>query len=163
LTTNNNEFLSTRNLKWGGGLFAFLFIAFGLAFSWQSWRTEKAGEIQHLSVLAELGEKALGSYFYQLERALDLLSRDLLDKDGRFDAQRVKFLLKRFIEVHTELSDISVVRLDGQILVTGKSASGAALSRLKWLTLTPSSAIALSIWHSSNGIAFPVQKCWGKH
>jgi len=125
--TTTNEFLSIRNLKWGGSLFALLFIAFGLVFSWQSWRAEKAEEIQHLAALAELGEKALGSYFSQLERALDLLSRDLLDKNGEFDAQRVKFLLKRFIELHTDLSDIALVRLDGQILVTGKWALGAAL------------------------------------
>ena len=127
MSINGNEYLSTRNLRLGGSLFAFLFIAFGLVFSWQSWQTEKAGEIQHLSVLSELGEKALGSYFSQIERALDLLSRDLLDNDGELDAQRAQFLLQRFIEVHAKLPDIALVRLDGQILVTAKSAPGAAL------------------------------------
>jgi len=127
LTINANEFLSTRNLKWGGSLFAFLFIAFGVVFSWQSWRTEKAGETRYLLTLVEMGEKALDSYFSQFERALDLLSRDLLDKDGQFDAQRAQLLLKRFIEVHADLPDIALVRPDGQILVTAKSAPGAVL------------------------------------
>ncbi len=124
---NSNEFLSTRNLKWGGRLFAFLFLGFGAVFSWQSWQTEKAEEIQNLSALTELGSKALDSYFSQFERALDLLSRDLLDKDGELDVQRAQFLLGRFIEVHAELPDIALVRPDGQILVTAKSAPGAAL------------------------------------
>lgn len=125
--TTTNEFLSTRNLKWGGGVFAFLFIVFGAVFSWQSWQTEKTEETQYLSILAELGEKALDSYFSQFERALDLLSRDMLDKDDELDAQRARFLLKRFIEVHAELPDVALVRPDGQILVTAKSAPDAAL------------------------------------
>ena len=127
MVINRNEFLSARNLKWGGSLFAFLFLAFGLVFSWQSWRAEKAGEIQHLSALVEVGEKALDSYFSQFERALDLLGRDVLDQDGELDAQRAQNVLKRFIEVHTELPDIALVRSDGQILVTAKSAPGAVL------------------------------------
>jgi PAS domain S-box-containing protein len=114
-------------MRRGGGLAALLLAAFGLAFSWQSWQTVKTGEIEHLSAFAELGEKALDSYFLQFERALGLLSRDLLDKDGEFDAQRAQFLLKRFIEVHAELPDIALLRSDGQILVTAKSAAGAAL------------------------------------
>jgi hypothetical protein len=114
-------------MRRGGGLVALLLTAFGLAFSWQSWQAVKTGEIQHLSVLAELGKKALDSYFSQFERALELLSRDLLDQDGAFDAQRAQFLLKRFIEVHAELADIALLRSDGQILTTAKSAAGATL------------------------------------
>jgi len=106
---------------------ALLLTAFGLVFSWQSWQAVKTGEIQHLSAFAELGEKALDSYFSQFERALELLSRDLLDQDGELDARRAQFLLKRFIDVHAELPDIALLRSDGQILVTAKSALGAAL------------------------------------
>ena len=127
MAINRNEFLSTWNLKWGGRAFAILFLAFGVVFSWQSWHDEKVKEIQHLSAVAELGEKALDSYFSQFERALALLSGDLLDKDGELDARRAQFLLKRFIDVHAELPDIALVRSDGQILVTAKSAPGAVL------------------------------------
>lgn len=127
MAVNSTEYLSTRNLRWGGGLFALLLLGFGVVYSWQSWQAEKTGEIQHLSALAELGEKALDSYFSQFERALHLLSRDLLDKDGELDAQRARILLKRFIEVHAELPDIALVRPDGQILITAKSAPGATL------------------------------------
>ena len=127
MTVNSNEFLGARSLRWAGVLFALLFLGFGVVFSWQSWQAEKTEETQHLSMLAELGEKALDSYFSQFERTLDLLSRDLLDKDGELDAQRAQFLLKRFIEVHAELPDIALVRSDGQILLTANSAPGAAL------------------------------------
>ena len=127
MSVTRNEYLSSRNLKWCGSLFALLFLGFGVVFSWQSWQTEKTEEIQHLSAIAELGSKALDSYFSQFERALDLLSRDLLDKDGELDVQRARLILKRFIEIHAELPDIAVVRSDGQILVTAKSAPDAAL------------------------------------
>jgi len=106
---------------------ALLLAAFGLAFSWLSWQAVKTEQIQHLSALTELGEKALDSYFSQYERALEFMGRDLLDQDGAFDAQRAQLLLKRFIDVHAELPDIALLRLDGQILVTAKSALGAAL------------------------------------
>ena len=110
-----------------GTLFLLLFLGFGLAFSWHSWRAEKAEEIQHLFALAGMGEKALDSYFSQFERALALLGRDLRDKNGQIDAQRAQLLLKRFIEVHAELPDIALVRPDGQILITATSAPGAVL------------------------------------
>jgi PAS domain S-box-containing protein len=127
LTINSNESLSIRNLRWAGGLAVLMLLGFGVTFSWQSWQAEKTDATQHLSALAELGANALDSHFFQLERALELLSRDLFDKDGALDAQRAQFLLKRFIEVHAELPDIALVRSDGQILVTAKSAPGAAL------------------------------------
>ena len=127
MAINRNEFLSPRNLRWAGRLFALLFLAFGVAFSWQSWRAEKAEDIQHLSAISQLGSRARDSYFSQFERALELLSRDLLDEDGELDAHRAQFLLKRFIGVHAELPDMALVGLDGQVLLTAKSAPGAAL------------------------------------
>lgn len=127
MSSNRNQLFGTRNLRRAGALYALLILGFGVIFSWQSWQAEKAEEIQHLSALAELGEKALDSYFSQFERALDLLSRDLLDKDGGFDARRAQSLLQRFIEVHPELRNIGLSRLDGQILVLAKPAPGAVL------------------------------------
>ena len=127
MAINSNEFLSTRNLKWGGSLFAFLFIACALVFSWQSWQAEKTEEIRKISALAKLGENALDSYFSQFERALELLSQDLLDKDGGFDAQRAQARLKSFIEVHGELSDILLIQSDGRIRASARLAPGAAL------------------------------------
>ena len=127
MTTNNNEFLGTRNLMLGGGAIALLLLFFGIAFSWQSWRSEKTREIDHLSSFAELGAKALDSYFSQFESALRLLGQHLLDKGGQLDAQHAQPLLKRFLEAHPELPDIALVRPDGQLLLTAKSAPGAAL------------------------------------
>lgn len=127
MTSDGDNRRVVRNLRRGGGLLLCLLAAFALAFSWQSWQAERTEQLQHFSMLAELGEKGLDSYFSQLERALELLGRELIDKNGEFDARRAQSLLKPFIEVHAELADIALQRLDGQVLVTANLPRGAAL------------------------------------
>lgn len=128
MTNEHDDRVFVRNLRRGGGLFALLLTAFAAAYSWQSWRGEKVEHIERLSAFAELGEKALDAHFSQLERALDLLSRDLIGEDGRPDARHVRSLLQRFIQVHTDLLNIALVRLDGQILVAAHAPPDTALA-----------------------------------
>jgi hypothetical protein len=75
----------------------------------------------------DVGERALDSYFSQFERAVELLSRDLVNGAGKHNAQRAQPLLRRFVEFHSELPYIALVRLDGQVMVTATSVPGAVL------------------------------------
>ncbi len=127
MTVENDDWAFVRNLRRGGSVLALLLTAFAVAYSWQSWRSEKAQQIERLSALAELEEKALDGYFSQFERALELLGRELIGDGGELDVQRARFAFKRYIEVHPELSDILLIRSDGQILITARTPADAAL------------------------------------
>lgn len=83
--------------------------------------------MQHMSALADLGEESLNSYFSQIERALHLLGRDLSDKGGELDARRARFLLKRFNEAYAQMQNVTLIRPDGQMLISAQSFPHAVL------------------------------------
>jgi PAS domain S-box-containing protein len=99
-------------------------------FSWQTWRDEKLDRITNLQNIMELGERAIDTYFVQLENRMIGLSRDMVGTDGRIDLDHGFDLVKRFKESHPELLNISFMREDGQVLFTSVIPPGSALPTL---------------------------------
>lgn len=109
---------------------AFLSLAivlYAAFFSWQSWRQEKNSRIDSLMSIMELSEKSLDTYFFQLEADLTLLGLDWTENGDQIDLERSHFLLKRYKDQHPELTNITVLRPDGQVLFTAKTPPGNSL------------------------------------
>jgi hypothetical protein len=61
-------------------LLTLLLVIFISVFSWQSWHKEKAELIRNLKNIMELGEKAVDSYFTQLEYSMYDEAQVMADK-----------------------------------------------------------------------------------
>ena len=109
--------LATRSTRRGGALLALCLAMVAVAFSWKSWQDHKADEIRHATVLVDLGEKSLNSYFMQIENALKLLGHDVLDERGRIDAATAQSRVKDLQAAYPDLLTVNIVELDGSILV----------------------------------------------
>jgi PAS domain S-box-containing protein len=111
--------LATRSTRRGGALLALCLAMVAVAFSWKSWQDHKADEIRHATVLVDLGEKSLNSYFRQVENALGLLSRDVLDERGRIvEPATAQSRVKALQSAYPDLLAVNIVALDGSILVS---------------------------------------------
>jgi len=110
--------LATRSTRRGGALLALCLAMVAVAFSWKSWQDHKADEIRHATVLVDLGEKSLNSYFRQIENALGLLSRDVLDERGRIAPATAQSRVKALKNAYPDLLAVNIAALDGSILVS---------------------------------------------
>ncbi len=153
-----------RNMRRAGGLLALLVLVFTVAFSWQSWREEKAAEIQNLSSLVAVGAKSLDSYFQQYEYALDQLRRELFDESGRpVELERAHALLVRFKHSHPDLAAVNLIRADGQQLVNSDMPPGRPLPSIAVL---PTFILAREELTNGQGLSIarpvlgPVVKAW---
>ena len=110
-------------------LIAFL-ILYGLVFSWQSWRDEKAEQVGELMNIIELSEKGIDTFLTQLENSMRGLSRDLNETKEQIPLERAFVLVKRFKELHPELVNVTFIREDGEILLTAATPPGPSLPTL---------------------------------
>ncbi|MEQ1774752.1 MAG: PAS domain S-box protein, partial [Burkholderiales bacterium] len=110
-----------RNLRRTVVLLSLLAVLFGAGFSWLSWRAEYARQSTQLSVVAEMGERALNAYLGSLDKALQILAEDIRGADGKIDIKAADFQLRRFKKFHPELQVALVTEIDGQILSTSES------------------------------------------
>jgi len=127
MTTQPTQFQTTRNIRLGFGLTFFFLIIFVLAFSWTSWQSEKRDEANHLSLLADLGGKSINAYFALVESNLMVLNQEILDADGTLNLERVRLRLKHFKETNSEIANINIADLNGQILVSAIGTVGVPL------------------------------------
>jgi PAS domain S-box-containing protein len=109
---------------------ALLLVIYASVFSWQSWQEEKADLIRNLRNIMALEEKAIDTYFSQLEHSMHMLIQDIIGSDDRIDIDHAFDLVKRFKEGRAELSNITFIREDGQILFTAKAPPGPMLPTL---------------------------------
>jgi len=77
-----------------------------------------------------LGEKAVDTYFTQLQKRMLGLSQEIIETDDPIDLQRAFTLVKRFMESHPELLDITFMQENGQILFTAIEPPGQSLPTL---------------------------------
>lgn len=103
-------------------LFSVLVLVYALLFSWQSWTEEKASRIKDLNTITEMGEKSLNSYFVQLHADLKNLALNWTEQSDDFDQQRAFRDLQRYRQLRPELVNITVLRPNGDILFTAKTA-----------------------------------------
>ena len=120
----------TRNLNRVLNSLSLCLVIYASFFSWQSWRVEKSDQINNFQNIMELGEKAVDTFFTQLENSMLGLSQDIIAKDDQIDLNHAFNLVKRFKESHPELINITFIREDGQILFTAKAPPGPELPTL---------------------------------
>jgi len=125
-----SEYQAVRNLRRAVGWSVVLVVIFALGFSWSSWQRERARQSAFMLSLLELGERSLSAYFVSLERALSMLSEDLLDKNDGVDVERADRLLKRFKRNYPDLRIVIVAAVDGQVLATTETTPRSALPSL---------------------------------
>ena len=114
-----------RNLQRTFALLSLLLVLFGTAFSWMSWRAEFDQQANQLDILAKMGEQALNTYLGSIARALQDLSREIGDADGKNDFEKAVISLQRFKQLHPELRIANLRSVDGQILASSeRSLSG---------------------------------------
>ena len=106
-------------------MLAVLLLVYISIFSWQSWRNVKITKIQELESLMEVEEKAIDTYFTQIEDDLNELGQELVSMKDHSSSESAFFdsafvLVKQFTQSHTGLLDVTLIRADGQILLSGK-------------------------------------------
>ncbi|MFA6901730.1 MAG: ATP-binding protein [Gallionellaceae bacterium] len=122
------HFQTTRNLRRGFGLVLLCMFIFVVAYSWYSWLAEKKAQIHQLSVLAEIQRKSLDNFFGHFENNLSLLSQDLQSANIAMESERAHLLLKRLNQANRDLSNIVIVRPDGQLLASALHPPGTGLA-----------------------------------
>src|SRR5436305_557689 len=105
-------------------MLVFAILLFSGIFAWQSWRKTKDDAVKELTTVMELGERAIDSYFVQLEKAMKTLTLNIAERGGLSDVSSAKILLERFSALHSEFASLSVTRADGQILATTAESKG---------------------------------------
>ena len=120
----------TRNLNRIFSAFLLLMVIFTFVVSWLSWGQEKTNQIYNAQNIMELGERAVDGYFTQLENGMRGLSQDIIETGDQIDLDHAFILVKRFKESHPELTNITFMREDGQVLFTAKAPPSPKLPTL---------------------------------
>ncbi len=130
MNSKPKQLQATRNMRVGFGLTLLSLFIFVLAFSWTSWQAEKRDEFNELSLLAELSGKSINAYFAHFENSLSVLSEELLDTDGALNVVRAQARLKRFREINSEIANVNLADLNGQVLASAVGTPGAPLPNI---------------------------------
>src|SRR5262249_55593250 len=103
------------------GALTVLLIIFAITLSILEWRKQDADTRKELQSVAEIGARAVGSYFDVLERSLKGLASTL--PDVRQDdinspefTSRARGLLADFYAAHPELAVVMLIRPDGHVI-----------------------------------------------
>lgn len=98
--------------------------------SWYSWVDEKGAFVHTLNTITELAARAVDNYFVHLEGDLKSLSDELTQDGDSIDLQKAYGIVKRFKEYHLEVYNVTLLRPDGEVLLTAKNPSGSVHSTL---------------------------------
>jgi PAS domain S-box-containing protein len=120
----------TRSLNLVVSALALLLAIYASVFSWQSWQDENAALLYNLQNIMTLEERAVDTYFTQLERDILAMGIGIIGTDDKIDIEHAYTLAERFNEGHLELRDISVIREDGQLLFSTEALPGHTLPTL---------------------------------
>jgi PAS domain S-box-containing protein len=77
-----------------------------------------------------LEAKAVDGYFTHLNAALKGLVEDMTRQNEQIDLDQAYILVKRFREIHSELFNVTLIRADGEVLLTAKNAPGTTHATL---------------------------------
>jgi len=103
---------------------ALLLAAYTALVSWFSWVDEKANFVQNLKTITELEARAVDNYFVHLEGDLRDLSAEMTQGGDRIDLDHAYQIVKRYKANHDEVYNVTLIRPDGEILLTAKNAPG---------------------------------------
>lgn len=130
MATANYEHRPKRLLSYSAIMLATLLLAYAAFFSLQSWREAEREKASELAMLADVGGTVLDAYFSQLEAALQNLSKDLNGASKPLDLARAFDWVHRFQTRNSELESVTLIRADGQLLMTGNAPYSRTLPTL---------------------------------
>ena len=110
-------------------LMILLVLGFTGLYTWATWQQVSKNLIAELSTVTELGEKSADHYFQLLHVSLSGLAEELQQSptaDGQYDLERVR----RYSRRHPELLDVSLIRQDGQMLLSTQADVGTVMPSL---------------------------------
>jgi len=143
-------------------LLGFLLLAFAVLYGWQSWHTIEQQKRLELETVLELTRKSSDRYFMEIGASLAGLGADINSVGGAENLARAQQLLKAFHARRPELTNIIMMRLDGQYLATSLSEELAGLPSVagdrtpEELAISPADS-PVTLWRPLFG---PVTKRW---
>ena len=130
MVITSSEHRRGRILKYSATLLVVALLAYAAFLVSQSWRDAKSDQANQLATIAALSENSIDIYFNQLQIGMLNLSADLAITRKKSDLDRAFELVNRFQALHTELSNVMLIRGDGQILLTGATPNRPGLPTL---------------------------------
>ncbi len=115
---------SVQNLTLTAAILTVLLVLSAAAIGWYAWIDEKADAVTNLTTITTLEATNADGYFTHLYAALKGLAEDLTRQNEQIDLDQAYILVKRFREIHTELFNVTLIRNDGEVLLTAKNAPG---------------------------------------
>jgi len=100
------------------------------AFVVLTFRAARTEATELLGTVAALTEKSVDRYFLQHATAMNVLAEDIVVDSALADHAAIRRMLLRYKRHHPEILAISLVRPDGQVLVSSNLALGSALPTL---------------------------------
>jgi PAS domain S-box-containing protein len=105
-------------------------LAYAAVIAWTSWGDEKANSVKELSTVTALEAKAIDNYFMHLESGLKGLAEDLIAQGAALDSEPTYRLVKKFKALHTELYNVTLIRPEGDIVLSARIPPGSAQGSL---------------------------------
>jgi PAS domain S-box-containing protein len=130
MVSTSSEHRLGRILKYSATLLVVVLLAYAAFLVSQSWREAKSDQSSQLATIAALSGNSIDIYFTQLQIGMLNLSADMSITRKKSDLDRAFELVSRFQTLHTELSNVMLIRGDGQILMTGTTPNRSDLPTL---------------------------------
>ncbi len=143
-------------------LLGFLLLAFAVLYGWQSRLTVKQQKLLELETVLELTRKSSDRYFMEIGASLAGLGADINSVGGIENLARVQQLLSAFHVRRPELTNIIMVRLDGQYIANSLTSNLSGLPSVAGDRTPEELAISppdhpITLWRPLFG---PVSKRW---
>lgn len=119
-----------RILKYSATLLVFALLAYAAFLASRSWREAKSEQASQMVTIAALSGNSIDVYFSQLQIGMQDLGADLSGTHRKVDLDHAFALVSRFQSLHTELSNVMLIRGDGQVLLTGTTPNRPDLPTL---------------------------------
>ena len=129
LDTGLSRYRQPRYLQFLGAMLAVI-LCLIVAVSFYLFAQEKQSYEQLSLNILEIGEQGLQSYLGKLQSSFNKISNDLALKNDKIDYKRAFSALKFYSEIHPELRNITLIRADGQILLTALTPYSPTLPSL---------------------------------
>ncbi len=130
MISTSSEHRPGRILKYSATLLVVVLLAYAAFLISQSWREAKSEQASQVATIAALSENSIDIYFTQLKIGMQSLGADLAVTHKKPDLDHAFALVNRFQGLHTELSNVMLIRSDGQVLLTGTIPNQPALPTL---------------------------------
>ena len=126
----SSEHRPGRILKYSATLLVVALLAYAAFLVSQSWREARSAQASQLATIAALSENSIDIYFSQLQIGMRDLGEELTVTRRKADLDRAYTMVSRFQGLHTELSNVMLIRSDGQILLIGTNPDRSDLPTL---------------------------------